>query len=104
MSPLLQIVLAGIGTYLIRLSAIALAGRFPPPGPSTEATLRFIAPATLAALVVNSLLLDDGSFTVRVEWWLAAVVVAAVTWRWKSAGLAIAAGMFAVWLLTTIGG
>ncbi|MCB0970660.1 MAG: AzlD domain-containing protein [Acidimicrobiales bacterium] len=100
MSPALQVLLAGVGTYLIRVSAIALGGRAARPSPATEATLRLIGPAVLAAIVADRLVLVDGAPTLRWSWLVAAAVAAIVAWRWRSAGITMAAGMVAVWLLT----
>jgi branched-subunit amino acid transport protein len=99
MSPFVQILLAGVGTYLIRVSAIALAGRFGRPSASVEATLRLIAPAVLAAIVADRLFLVDGDATAHWEWWVAGLVAAAVAWRWRAAGATVAAGMVTVWVL-----
>ncbi len=74
MSPLWQIVLAGIGTYLIRVSFIALSGQLGTPSPRTESVLRLIGPAVLAAIVANQLFVADGAFTVKWDWWVAGVV------------------------------
>ncbi len=99
MSAGLQILLAGIGTYMIRVSAIAVAGRFGDPSPTTEATMRLIGPSVLAAIVADRLLLRDGQFTVTPSWWIAAVISGAVAYRWRSAGLTMAVGMATVWIL-----
>ena len=93
MSPALQVLLAGVGTYLIRVSAIALGGRAARPSPATEATLRLIGPAVLAAIVADRLVLVDGAPTLRWSWLVAAAVAAIVAWRWRSAGITMAAGM-----------
>ena len=51
MSLAWQFLLAGIGTYLIRASAIVLAGHGVAVPARLERTLRLIAPAVLAAIV-----------------------------------------------------
>ncbi len=99
MSPLLQIILAGIGTYLLRLSFIGLSSRLGAPTPQTEATLRLIAPAVLAAIVANQLFVAEGSLIVQWDWWIAGVVAGVVSWRWRSAGLTMLVGMAVVWSL-----
>jgi branched-subunit amino acid transport protein len=103
MNAAVQIFAVGLGTYLIRVSAIALAGRFPEPSDSTRATMRLIAPAVLAAIVADRLFLDSGTVTVNSSWWIAAVVAAAVARRWRSAGITMAVGMAAVWTLDAVG-
>ncbi len=102
MSVWLQIVLVGIGTYAIRVSAIALAGRFPEPSDATRATMRLIGPAVLAAIVADQRLLDDGAVDVRWTWLVAASIAGAVAYRWKSAGVTMAVGMAAVWCLDAV--
>ncbi len=99
MSPLLQIILAGLGTYALRLSFIGLSSRLGAPSPQTEATLRLIAPAVLAAIVANQLFVSEGVWIVQWDWWIAGVVAGLVAWRWHSAGLTMAAGMVMVWVL-----
>lgn len=102
MSPVLQVLLAGVGTYGIRVSAIAMSERFERPSPMTEATLRLIGPAVLAAIVADRLFLLDGQPTVNGQWWVAGVVAALVAWRWRSAGITMAVGMGVVWVLDLI--
>ena len=99
MSALAQFLLAGIGTYAIRVSAIVVAGRRPPPSERTTAVLRLIAPAVLAAIVANSIFLDRGAWTVRLDWWVAGVVAGLAAIRWRSAGITMAGGMVAVWVV-----
>lgn len=102
MSVWLQIALVGIGTYTIRVSAIALAGRFPEPSENTRATMRLIGPAILAAIVADQLLLDDGALDVRWTWLVAAGTAGIVAARWKSAGVTMAVGMAVVWCLDAV--
>lgn len=101
MSPALQVVLAGAGTYLIRVSAIALHG-LRRPSPSAEATLRLIAPAVLAAIVADRLFLVDGDPTVQWDWWLAGAAAGLVAYRWRSPGLTVLVGMLTVWTLAAV--
>lgn len=102
MSPALQIVLAGVGTYVIRLSFVGFAGRFASPSPRVESTLRLIAPAVLAAIVADRLFLVDGELGVRWEWWIAGLIAGLVAWRWRSAGLTMFSGMAIVWALAAV--
>jgi len=98
-SPLLQILIAGIGTYLIRLSFIAFSSQLGIPSPRTESILRLIGPAVLAAIVANQLFVKDSAFVVQWDWWIAGVVAGAIAWRWRSAGITMAVGMVTVWVL-----
>lgn len=102
MSPLLILVIAGVGTYLTRISAIALVGRGVTVSPAVEATLRLIAPAVLAAIVADTLILDDDGFSTEWRWYVAAVAAALVSWRWKAAGATMAAGMTVLWALLAV--
>ena len=54
------LVVAGIGTYLTRLSFLAVAGRFRDLSPRTERALSLIPPAVLASLVAPAVLVVDG--------------------------------------------
>ncbi|MGI9603734.1 MAG: AzlD domain-containing protein [Acidimicrobiales bacterium] len=102
MSPLLMFAIAGMGTYLIRVSAIALVGRGIVISPGVEATLRLIAPAVLAAIVADTLVLDGEGLNSRWEWYLAAALAGFVSWRWRSAGATMAVGMLALWGLLAV--
>lgn len=103
MSLAWQFVLAGLGTYLIRVSAIAMMGQGAVVAPRVERTLRLIAPAVLAAIIANGLLLDGGTLNTRPSWYLATLVAVVVAYRVRSAAWAMAAGMVAVWLLQRLG-
>lgn len=102
MTPALQITLAGLGTYLIRISAVVLSGRLRQPSARTEATLRLIGPAVLAAIVADRVLVRDGAVDLRWEWLAAVVVTAVVARRWRSPGVTVAVGMATVWVLTWV--
>jgi branched-subunit amino acid transport protein len=98
-----QFVLAGIGTYLIRLSAIALVGHGVRIPARVERTLRLIAPAVLAAIIANGLILDHGQLNGRGSWYLGTLVAVVVARRLGSAAWAMATAMAAVWVLQRIG-
>ena len=102
MSPLLIFVIAGVGTYIIRVSAIAMLGRGVEVSPTVEATLRLIAPAVLAAIVADTLVLDGDGFNTEWTWYVAAAAAAFVSWRWRSAGLAMVAGLAVLWGLLLV--
>lgn len=103
MSPLLQILLAGAGTYLIRVSAVALAGRVEEIPPRVETMLSMIPPAVLAAIAAQSLLYDGDSLRGLDEWHIAIVVAALVAARTKNVALCLAVGMPLVWGLAALG-
>lgn len=102
MSPLAQILIAGVGTYLLRLSFIGLSTRLGTPSPRTEATLGLIAPAVLAAIIADQLFVADRALVVQWDWWVAGVVAGLVAWRWRSAGITMVAGLACVWVLDAI--
>ncbi len=95
---------AGLLTFLTRLSFIALLGRVEPPPLLTRA-LRFVPPAVLSAIVFPALLLDGGRVSAgpanpRL---VAGVLAALVAWRTRSIAASIATGMAALWLLQVLG-
>ncbi len=98
MSPLAQVVIVGVGTFLMRASLVTvLAGVTIPV--RVEQALRLVVPAVLAAIVAQSLFLDDGGTRSFSSWHVGALVAALAVWRTKSVGLALAAGMSAHWLV-----
>lgn len=99
MSLAWQFFLAGVGTYLIRLSAIGLAGHGVTLPPRLERTLRLIAPAVLAAIVANGLLLDAG----HLSWYVGTLVAVLMIVRLRSAVWSMGGAMFAVWLMQRLG-
>ncbi len=102
MSPLAMFTLAGVGTFLIRVSVISLVGRGVTVSPPVEATLRLIAPAVLAAIVADTLVLDGDGLNTEWTWFVAGAVAAGVSWRWRSAGATMVAGMATLWLLLAL--
>ncbi|MDN4476412.1 AzlD domain-containing protein [Demequina sp. SYSU T00192] len=83
---------AAIGTYAIRVSGIVMFGgerRLPE---RVERSLRLVGPAALAAIVANSLLLDEGEWRPFGAWHLAAIVAVGVALWKRSSGWTMAAG------------
>ena len=62
MSTWLVMVLAGLGTYLLRVSMVVAHDRFGTPR-WLESNLRLIGPSVLAAILVSSLILSHGHRT-----------------------------------------
>ena len=83
---------AGLLTYLIRLSFIALLDRWSPPRWVSRA-LRFVPPAVLAAIILPELLIRENHFLPANPRLLAGVVAAGIAWRTKNVILTIVAGM-----------
>lgn len=98
-----QFVLAGIGTYLIRVSAIALVGQGVTIPPRLERRLRLIAPAVLSAIIANGLFLDQGRVNDRVSWYAGTAVAVFIVWRFRSAAWAMGLAMVVVWAVQQAG-
>lgn len=103
MTPGWLFAIAGIGTYAIRASVIALVGQGVTIPARVERTLRLIAPAVLSAIIANSLLLDRGTANPRVSWYVAAVAAALIVHRFRSAAWAMIVAIAAVWVLQQLG-
>ena len=101
MSPMLQIVLVAAGTYLLRVSMVLALGRFDLPA-VVQRALRLVAPAVLAALVVQTLLLDDGDIRAWSSWYPAAAVAGTTAALTKSTAWTLVAGFASVWVMSAI--
>jgi branched-subunit amino acid transport protein len=93
------VVLAGIGTYSMRVSFLVLAHRLADVPPAVQRILRQIPPAALAAIVVPALLRPEGTFDVWQPRLLAGILAAAVAWRTRNIALTLVAGIGLVMLL-----
>jgi len=98
-SPLAQILLAGIGTYLIRVSFIAFSGRLQSIPPRVELALSMIPPAVLASIAASGLLLQGDELRGLDEWHIAGLATALVAWRTKNVALCLSVGMAIVWAI-----
>ncbi len=100
----LVMVLGGLLTFAIRFSFIYLYGkiRFPE---LVRASLRFVPPAVLTAILVPELLLHSGKLDISLgnERLLAGLVAVAVGWWRRSIFLTILAGLAALLLLQLLG-
>ena len=93
------IVLAGIGTYLMRASFLLAAHRLTDVPESVQRVLRQIPAAALAALVVPALLRPEGEFDLWQPELAAGLLAAVVCWRTKSVALTLVVGMTALAIL-----
>lgn len=101
MSPLAQVLIVGLGTFLMRASVVtALAGVTIPD--RVERTLRLVAPAVLAAIVAQSLFLESGNARALSSWHAGALVAAVAVWRTTSVGLALTVGMATHWAVLAL--
>jgi branched-subunit amino acid transport protein len=104
MSWLAVLAVAGLATFLTRLSFIALLGRVQAP-PLVERALRLVPPAVLSAIILPELLVRGGALDLSfgnarlLAGWLAAGVA---LWR-RSVLLTIGTGMAALWSLQALG-
>ena len=105
MSWLPALAAAGLLTFGIRLSFIALLGRVETP-PLLARALRYVPPAVLSAIVFPELLVRKGAVDLSLHnhRLLAGLVAVAVAWRSRSVLLTIAAGMAALWGLQWVAG
>lgn len=95
----ISVVVAGIATYLIRFSFIAMFGKVEVP-PLLERALRYVAPAVLAAIALPGLIVRDGGVDVTNPYVPAAIVGGLAAYFTKSIGAAIVVGLPALWLFT----
>lgn len=95
----LIILLSGLLTYGIRLSFIALHGRWQPPLLFQRA-LRFVPPAVLSAIILPEIFLPGGmpNFSLLNPRLLAGIVAALAAWRTRSTFITILAGMLGLYL------
>jgi branched-subunit amino acid transport protein len=99
----ITIILMGAVTYALRLSLIALLGRFEVP-PLISRGLRFVPPAVLSAIILPELVqpggrLNLGLGNVRL---LAGLLAMLVAWRTRNVLLTVGAGMVGLWILQSL--
>lgn len=95
------IVLAGAGTYAMRLSFLAVAHRLATVPPGVQRLLRQIPPAALASIVVPALVRPDGDLGVHPEL-LAGLVATVIAWRTRNVALTLVVGMGALMALRAL--
>jgi branched-subunit amino acid transport protein len=95
----LIIFLSGLLTYAIRLSFIALHGRWQPPLLFQRA-LRYVPPAVLSAIILPEIFLPGGQpdYSLLNPRLLAGVLAALVAWRTRNTFLTIVIGMLGLYL------
>lgn len=104
MSWLPVLVVCGLITFAIRLSFIALLGRYELP-PVAARALRFVPPAVLSAIIFPELVLRDGALRLEPHnaRLVAGLLAALVAWRTRNVFLTIAAGMAFLWIAQALG-
>jgi branched-subunit amino acid transport protein len=103
MSWLPTLALAGLVTFVTRLSFIALLGRLEVPPLLTRA-LRFVPAAVLSAIILPELVVQRGAVDLSAgnPRLLAGLLAAAVALKTRSVGLTIGSGMLALWALQAL--
>ena len=103
MTVWIVIILMGAVTYGLRLSLIALMGRFEVP-PLVSRGLRFVPPAVLSAIIVPELVQPTGALNLSLGnlRLVAGVLAIFVAWRTRNVLLTVGAGMAGLWLLQSI--
>ena len=100
----LTVVGAGVVTFVLRLSFIALLGRVEVPA-FLEKALRFVPAAVLTAVVIPLLLYQNGvpEISLGNERLLAGLVAAVICWRTRNVPLTLVGGMAMLWTLQAVG-
>lgn len=96
---MVALVLVGVGNVVLRGSALLFAERLRDVSPRTQAVLRMIPPAILAALVAPALLRPEGTFAPLGPQALAGLVALVVAWRTRNLLATILVGLVAVVVL-----
>ena len=96
----LVVIVAGVLTFLIRLSFISLPANWEMPHWAQRA-LSFVPPAMMTAIVFPELLLRDGHLAANMDnhCLIAGAIAILVAWRFKKIMPTIVAGMAILWLL-----
>jgi len=94
MSIWIVIILAGIYTFLIRYSFIALVDRIDLPV-WLSSSLKYVPPSVLMVIAVQSLVYPDGTFDISLGnvRLLAGIIAALVAWKTRSVMITILIGM-----------
>ncbi len=95
------VVTIGLGTYLTRLSFIAILARTGVPA-WLERALAYVAPAVFAAIIAPAVLLVDGNVDPANPRAAAALLAGVAAWRLRSVGATIVVGMGALWLIEAL--
>ena len=97
----LTIILAGLLTFGLRLSFIALFGRIEP-HPLVRRGLRFVPPAVLLALIMPDLLSQNGQLALSLDnsRLLAGLIAMLIAWRTQNAIWTVLGGMIALFILS----
>ena len=96
----IAVIIAGLATYLSRVSFIALGDRISLP-PVAESALRYVGPAAFAAISIPIVLGGDAfsGFGNDIPRIIAASLACFVVWKSRNLPLSLLTGMGTLWLL-----
>jgi branched-subunit amino acid transport protein len=102
----LIIVMAGVGTFAIRLSWLAVARAGGIPAPLREA-LHYVTPAVIAAIIAPAVLYVGDTADLELnaidnERIVAALAAGVIAWATRNVWLTIGVGMAALWALKAL--
>ena len=101
MSVWIAIVLAGLGSYLLRMLPVALLGRLPTPAWLDRAGV-LVAPVAFAALAATAVAGGAGIGTGVLAKLVAVTVAAGVAHRTRSTAATLVVGMAALWIASAV--
>lgn len=93
---------SGVGTFVMRASFLAFAGRMADVPPSVQRLLRQIPPAALAAIVVPAFFRPEGHLDLWAPELLAGALASIVAWRTRNIALTLGVGIGIVMLLNAL--
>jgi branched-subunit amino acid transport protein len=97
------VLVAGVGTYALRLSFLFLFGRLETVPATVEGVLRFVPGAVFAALVVSTILSLSVDPSVSLVYepakLLAGALATLIAWRTGNVLATVGIGMVALWVL-----
>ena len=96
------VLVAGVGTYLLRASFLAMADRLAALPADVRELLRMVPAATMAALTLPALLRPEGAWALLGPRALAGVVAGLVAWRTGSVLATVIVGLGAVMALQAL--
>lgn len=94
-----MVIVIGVGTWLLRLSFVALLARVEQVPPAIARVLRLIPAAVLAAITAPAITNAGGSFDLGTARFAAGALAAAVAWRTRHVAATIGVGMVALWII-----
>jgi branched-subunit amino acid transport protein len=97
-----MVAVIGVGTWLLRLSFVAILARVETVPPAVTRVLRLIPAAVLAAITAPAITNAGGSFDLTTVRFAAGALAGLVAWRTRNVAATIGVGMAALWVLEGI--